>query len=93
MISEYITFTDVTATCAICVIKKSIGFLLYVRKNRAAVRRFYRHCLEHSRENIKKHIAHQSILRIVAFPLEIQGETQHVTSVVLSNNGRETSKY
>ena len=39
--------------------QKSIGFLVYVRKNRAAARRFYRHCLEKSRENIKNHCATQ----------------------------------
>ena len=37
--------------------QKSVGFLVYVRKNRAAARSVYRHCLEKSRENIKIHCA------------------------------------
>ena len=90
--SEYVTFTMVRAACAICVIKKALDFLVYERKNRAAARRCYRHCLEKSSENINKN-AHHQILRIVAFPLEVQCETQHVSSVVLSNNCPETLKY
>ena len=37
--------------------EESIGFLVHVRKNRAAARRCYRHCLEKSRENIKNNCA------------------------------------
>ena len=58
--SEYVTFTMARAACAICN-QKSIGFLVHVRENRAAARRFYRHCLEKSRENIKNHCATQEL--------------------------------
>ena len=52
MVSEYVTFTNVTATCAICD-QKSIGFVVDVDKNLAAARRFDGDCLENSSENKK----------------------------------------
>ena len=66
--------------------QKSVGFLVYARKNSAVARRCYRHCLEKSRENIKHRCATLEFTNCY-FPLGIQCEAQHVSSVALFNNG------
>ena len=90
--SEYVTFTMVRATCAICVIKKALDFWYMCEKIVLSLDDFIA-IVQKRAARVSKHIAQHQILRIVAFPLEVQCETQHVSSVVLSNNCPETLKY